>query len=314
MAKKFISKLTRDDIKSILKVYWKQLLWIWFLIWFLLFLLNIFLSLSIYTSSFSDTLQDRLWIYFYIRDIPWEENITYKKIITLKEELETQWLKVAFSSKEDAFGFLEKRVPELINNLKKFDIANPLPATLYVMFKNDNQYQLLKQSILKYKEIILNINDITQWDQLKQQENRTLNIINFANFIKILSYVFIIIIGLIIITFLLFLVNSIFNTFYSDLSIKKTLWATSSQINETFLWVLFKLIWLAFIINIVLLLISGYITWFYLQRLFDFDLMKYISSNIFEIILLFIIEFSIILWIWFYSSSTFIQTLNKKLK
>jgi cell division protein FtsX len=107
--------------------------------------------------------------------------------------LEKQGLKVVFSSKEDAFKFLEKRVPELISNLKKFDIKNPLPATLYVMFQNDNQYETLKNSILKYKEIILNIKDIDESSTLKQQENRVLNIINFTNFIMILSYTLIVV-------------------------------------------------------------------------------------------------------------------------
>ncbi len=313
MITKYMSKLTKHEVNAIFKIYWKELFWIWFLVWFLFFLLNIFLWVSIYTSSLSDTLKDKLGIYFYVKDIPWEENTTYKKIITLKEDLEKQWLKVVFSSKEDAFKFLEKRVPELISNLKKFDIKNPLPATLYVMFQNDNQYETLKNSILKYKEIILNIKDIDESSTLKQQENRVLNIINFTNFIMILSYTLIVVLWLIILAFLLFLVNSIFNTFHTDLSIKKILWATSNQIKESFLWILIVVIWMAFLVNIILLLLSGYVTWFYLNKLFEFSLWSYIINNIFTIIIVFIIEIAITIWISFYSSSILIKNINEKL-
>ncbi len=313
MTMKHMSKLTKHEVNSIFKIYWKELFGVWFLIWFLLFLLNVFLWASIYTSNLSDTLKDKLGIYFYIRDIPWEENATYKKIITLKEDLEKQGLSVVFSSKEDAFKFLEKRVPELITNLKKFDIKNPLPATLYVMFQNDNQYESLKTSILKYKEIILNIKDIDQWSTLKQQENRILNIINITNFIRILSYVLIVVLWLIILAFLLFLVNSIFNTFHTDLSIKKILWATTNQIKESFLWVLLVVIGMAFLVNIVLLWISVYVTWFYLNKLFEFSLAAYVASNIFTIIIVLIIEIAIAVWVSFYSSSLLIKTLNERL-
>lgn len=313
MATKYISKLAKHEVNSIFKIYWKELFGIWFLIWFLFFLLNVFLWISIYTSNFSNTLKDKLGIYFYVRDIPWEENTTYKKIITLKEDLESKWLKVVFSSKEDAFSFLEKRVPELITNLKKFNINNPLPATLYVMFKNDNQYETLKTSILKYKEIILNVKDIDQSSTVKQQENRILNIINFTNFFKILSYTLIIVLWFIILVFLLFLVNSIFNTFHTDLSIKKILWATTNQIKESFLRILVTVILIAFIVNIVLLWLSWYVTWFYLNKLFEFNISRYIFDNIFSIIIIFIIEIAITILISFYSSSLLIKTLNEKL-
>lgn len=313
MATKYISKLTKHEVNSIFKTYWKELFWVWFLIWFLFFLLNVFLWLSIYTSNLSDTLKDKLGIYFYVKDIPWEENSTYKQIITLKEDLEKQGLKVAFSSKEDAFKFLEKRVPELITNLKKFDIKNPLPATLYVMFQNEHQYEILKNSILKYKDIILNIKDIDQSSTLKQQENRVLNIINFTNFIMILSYTLIVVLWLIILAFLLFLVNSIFNTFHTDISIKKILWATSNQIKESFLLILLIVITIAFLINIVLLWISLYIGWFYLNKLFEFSLWSYMFGNIFTIIIILIIEMAITVWISFYSSSILIKSINEKL-
>jgi preprotein translocase subunit SecE len=129
----------------------------------------------------------------------------------------------------------------------------------------------------------------------------------------ILSYTLIVVLWLIILAFLLFLVNSIFNTFHTDLSIKKILWATSNQIKESFLWILIVVIWMAFLVNIILLLLSGYVTWFYLNKLFEFSLWSYIINNIFTIIIVFILEIAITIWISFYSSSILIKNINEKL-
>ena len=65
-----------------------------------------------------------------------------------------------FSSKDDALAFLQKKLPDVVNNFQKFGIDNPLPATLYVMFDNDRGYESLKTIILKNKDIILNTKDI----------------------------------------------------------------------------------------------------------------------------------------------------------
>jgi cell division protein FtsX len=67
-----------------------------------------------------------------------------------------------FSSKDDAFAFLKDRIPEVVDSFQKYGIENPLPATLYVMFENENEYQELRSTIMEYKNIILNIKDIDQ--------------------------------------------------------------------------------------------------------------------------------------------------------
>ena len=66
-----------------------------------------------------------------------------------------------FSSKDDALAFLQKKVPDIVNNFQNFGIDNPLPATLYVMFDNNSKYEALKTIIVKNNDIILNTNDIS---------------------------------------------------------------------------------------------------------------------------------------------------------
>jgi uncharacterized protein (DUF2164 family) len=57
---------------------------------FLLFLLNIFLGISLYANQFTGEIKDRLGMYFYIKDIPDQEAETYKRVISLKDQLESK--------------------------------------------------------------------------------------------------------------------------------------------------------------------------------------------------------------------------------
>lgn len=106
----------------------------------------------------------------------------------MKDELQSKGLKVMFSSKDDALAFLQKKIPDVVDNFQKFGISNPLPATLYVMFSSDSEYTILKTVILNHKDIILNVKDIDAGSTIKQQENRILTVINMSNFIVVSSY------------------------------------------------------------------------------------------------------------------------------
>jgi hypothetical protein len=59
-------------------------------------------------------------MYFYIKDIPGQEEKTYKDILLMKDELQSQGLKVMFSSKDDALAFLQKKIPDVVDNFQKF--------------------------------------------------------------------------------------------------------------------------------------------------------------------------------------------------
>jgi cell division protein FtsX len=223
MNKSNVSKILWEDLGEICKVSRKQLTLVSVLIGVLLFLLNTFLGVSFYAGNFSDTLKDKLGMYFYIKDTPGQESQTYTEIMTLQDELKSKHLTVMFSSKEEALTFLEKKIPNVVENFQKYGINNPLPATLYVMFRNQSQYESLKSIIIKHKDIILNIKDIDPDKTLQQQENRVLTIINFSNFIQVLSYSIIALLGIISLSFVIFLLRNMFDTFSADFKIKKIL-------------------------------------------------------------------------------------------
>lgn len=258
-------------------------------------------------------MKDKLGMYFYINDTVGNEQMVYKEIMNLKDELEWEGLDVIFSSKEDAFKFLQDRVPEVVQSFKKYGIENPLPATLYVMFDNEDEYQLLRNSIMNHKNIILNIKDIDKWTNLKQQENRILTVINLTNFLKTISYVLMWVLWIIFLFFLSFLLENIFQRFRNDLSVKKLLWATHSQIVKSFMWITMKVLVAAVVVALLLMAASVFSINHYLTELFNVSMFVYIRENIGMFITIIAIELVALFGISFVVSFLFVKSLNKKI-
>lgn len=251
-------------------------------------------------------------MYFYIKDTTtqtWDMNA---RIISLKDTLEAEWLQVTFLSKTDALAFLQKKVPDVVNNFRKFGIDNPLPATLYVMFDSDKKYESLKTIIQNNKDIILNVKDVDAWSTIKQQENRVLTIINLSNFVVVISYLIIAILLAMILAFLGFLLKNVFHTFHKELAVKKILWATYHQIIQGFVSLTTNVLLFSFLICLVLLLISGIMVNYYIYTLFDITL-RNIFHNIIWALVIFIIEVIVVAWVGYGFSHFFARELNKHL-
>lgn len=312
MQKSNLSTILWKDFLEIFKISKYQLIFVSALIGVLLFLLNSFLGVSLYTNNFSDWLKDRLWMYFYIKEAPGKESETYTEIMTLKDKLQAEWLEILFSSKEDALGFLEKKIPNVVENFQKYGIENPLPATLYVMFKNKDQYEDLKEIIIQHKDLILNIKDIDTdpGKSLQQQENRMLTFINFTNFIQTVSWSIIWLLSVIILTLMWFLLHSVYEKFHNDFKLKKMLGAWSQQITTGFVWLTLGIIIWSFILCTVLLLITWIIINVFIQKLFGMSLFNVIGS-VSIVSMIYLMQIIIVSTIALILSYFYIYKLNK---
>ena len=215
-----------------------------------------FVSLGIRFDDINNVVTDKIGIYFYIDDTQANSDEIYKRIINIKDQLALQDIEVNFSSKDDAFDFLETKIPEITKNFDKFGIDNPLPSTLYVMFDNKNEYEIMKDVIVQNKDIILNIKDIDQWAGLQQQENRSLRILNIMSLIQNSIYFVIIMLAIIIITFTQHLLKSFFFEYYTELQTKKLLWATHKDANGWFILTLLFIITTWFVISLAITCIT----------------------------------------------------------
>ncbi len=308
------SKPFIDDIKSIFRTYRWQMIWISVLSGFLLFLLNILIGVSMYGNMLNDSLRDKLWMYFYLRNDVESESKVYKQVIRLKDKLEDEWLQVNFLTKEDAMDFMMKRLPELTGSLEKFWMQNPLPATLYVTFSDKSQYQVLQDVMLENKDIVLNIQDLDQIDNLEEQENRIVNVIKLSNFVQILAISLVIVIAAVILSFSIFFLRSIFTRFWNDIQVKKLLGASKAQIIMPFLWLVLYAIIGGFLLSLVLTLSSLGVFDFYMSQLFGSTLTSHLFANWGSILLLFVVEIVMIIWLLMGISYVFVSRLHKKLK
>lgn len=308
------SKPFIDDIKSIFRTYRWQMIWISVLSGFLLFLLNILIGVSMYGNMLNDSLRDKLWMYFYLRNDVESESKVYKQVIRLKDKLEDEWLQVNFLTKEDAMDFMMKRLPELTWSLEKFWMQNPLPATLYVTFSDKSQYQVLQDVMLENKDIVLNIQDLDQIDNLEEQENRIVNVIKLSNFVQILAISLVIVIAAVILSFSIFFLRSIFTRFWNDIQVKKLLWASKAQIIMPFLWLVLYAIIGGFLLSLLLTLSSLGVFDFYMSQLFGSTLTSHLFANWGSILLLFVVEIVMIIWLLMGISYVFVSRLHKKLK
>lgn len=308
------SKPFIDDIKSIFRTYKWQMIWISVLSGFLLFLLNILIGVSMYGNTLNDSLRDKLWMYFYLRNDVESESKVYKQVIRLKDKLENEWLQVNFLTKEDAMDFMMKRLPELTGSLEKFWMQNPLPATLYVTFSDKSQYQVLQDVMLENKDIVLNIQDLDQIDNLEEQENRIVNVIKLSNFVQILAISLVIVIAAVILSFSIFFLRSIFTRFWNDIQVKKLLWASKAQIIMPFLWLVLYAIIGGFVLSLLLTLSSLGVFDFYMSQLFGSTLTSHLFANWGSILLLFVVEIVMIIWLLMGISYVFVSRLHKKLK
>ncbi len=306
------NSLVKKDVKMILKSSWSHFLWIWLLMWFLMFLLNVFLGLSIYTQKFSGDLKDKLGMYFYIKDVPGKESEIYKEVIKIKDELESKWLRVMFSSKQDAITSLEKKIPDVVQTFQKYGIDNPLPATLYVMFDSDDKYQILKTIIIEHKSLILNIKDISQWNSIKQQENRVLTAINLSNFIVNISYVIVMLLWIVILSFLIFLLKDVFYKFYKDFEIRKLLWASYIQVMQTFIILSLLLISFSFAVGVVLFGLWVVTLNLYVWQLFNISVFG-VSTWLYKVLFAVVLEVVILAITSWFTSYSFIRSLHKKI-
>jgi hypothetical protein len=91
------------------------------------------------------------------------------------------------------------------------------------MFTSNKEYEILRTTILEYKDIILNVKDVNQSKTIQQQENRILNIININNFIITMSLIIVVFLALVIFTFLGYQTNFIFQYLKKQIEIKTLL-------------------------------------------------------------------------------------------
>lgn len=215
---------------------------------FLLFFVNVLALVAHQVERSREEVQGKLWVYFYLDDVAYDSEVLYAKAIELMWWLEEKWLEVAFYSKEDAFDLLSQRLPDVVGSLEAFNIDNPLPPTLYILFDSQEQYDILKDTLVRYEDMIVNLDDVSSGLSFGEQEQRVAKVINLMNFLKYLSWFLVSITVLIMLVFLLYALRINFFRFRKQLEVEKLLGAPYIKIIAPFLLYIWSILLCSFLL------------------------------------------------------------------
>lgn|GEM_PF-1247469 len=198
--------------------------------------------------------------------------------MSMKSDLEHAGLEVEYHSKEDALSMLQERIPGVIQNFDKYGIANPLPATMYVTFDNNNEYQALSGIVSTYKDVVRNAESIQTKGGFAEQQERIANIINITNFATAFSLVLVIVVSAMIITFLILIITMKCRQFLKNIEVEKLLGARYMTIKMPFLISIVFMLLISFVLTGVIVGVIAYYIGSSFTYLFHTSLLSYIGS------------------------------------
>lgn len=222
----------------------------------LMMFLTLLMGLSSHLSDVSQGLYDKLGMYFYIN----KEAEQDSKIVELLQELKLANIDTEYLSHDDALQALEKKIPDIVQKFKDYNINTNLPSTLYIRVHSESQHQKLIEILPRYSQLIENIGDLEQGISLQSQEKRIMKALDFARFLQGTSIALIVIFAGIVIAVTLLLLYFKLKQFEDVLAIKKILGATLFQIRMPFLIFIGGVIGLGLLISFGLTLLLALIT------------------------------------------------------
>ncbi len=245
----------------------------------------------------SADITQKLGFYFYITEPTQStnklsESDIFMKVMHLKDELTEQGLEVEYYSKEDALKLLQERIPGVIQNFDRYGISNPLPATMYVTFANNEQFLALSGIVSNYTDVVRNAESIQTKGGFAEQQQRISNIINITNFSTVFSIVLMGVVCIMIVTFLILIITMKCRQFWKNIEIEKLLGANYLTIKMPFLVSIIIMLAIAFLLTSIIVLVISYYIGSSFSYLFHTSLASYaISIGARNILLIVILEF-----------------------
>ncbi len=200
----------------------------------LMLFLTLIVGLSSHLTDVSTGLTNKLGMYFYVSQNQ-TGDVVNAKIVSLMRELEIANIDAQYLSQEDAVAALEKKLPDIVQKFKDYNINAQLPSTLYISIHNEAQHNQLTQILPKYSDIIENIGDLWDSTSIRAQEQRVMRALDFSYFLKNISVALIIIFSIVMVAVVLLLLYFKMKQFEDILSLKKILGATAAQMRNPFL-------------------------------------------------------------------------------
>lgn len=173
----------RSNCKALFRASWVQTLLTVVILSSLLVLSTILGGVVQITDTTVDSLEEKLWFYFYLNESI-DEEVGASVLLALTQDLKSIGLNPVYYSKEQAFERLARSLPNVIDDLAKYDIENPLPPTLYVPFSDRESYELLRNVLLEYDDFITNSEELNSQIVFGDQEKRIQSVLSVSHTIQ----------------------------------------------------------------------------------------------------------------------------------
>lgn len=290
-----------------------QLVMMSFVFALLLMFLHVFLLASQLTNNAATGVKEKLWVYFYIKDANQvssgvTEQQLAARVISFKDSLEHWGARVKYYSKEDALKNLQSRLPNMVGNFDEYGIENPLPATLYVSFTDQKQYDYVMEAKNSFEDILLTKSTANA----KEQFSRNARLINLLGVLQFFFLFIVLACVVVILVFLGMIIKTKFAGMHHSINVQKLLWSPFLRLKKPFFLNIVFVFTIAYIITLILsaILLSNLSSVF--PYLFGMELKEVFNgTNGFNLSRLFI-EFILLLFISIVYANRELSRLLKK--
>jgi len=175
--------------------------------------------------------------------------------VKLLEEMKQAGLTTTFFSKDDAFRLMAKKLPDIIDQLGVYGIENPLPPTLYIVYKNQEQYESMKSIVSRYDDAISTLDNISLKSSFEEQTRRASRLVTMMHVLLAICLVLIggvvVMIGMVI----SYIVTNFFFRFQQQVELTSLLGGSWWVVVAPFVWVIMSIMLLAWLGSVI-------VTWY----------------------------------------------------
>lgn len=228
-----------QTILQMIRVGWKQSLIASFIVLCLLLLIHMLSILARNAWKTTGDVQQQLWVFLYLRDDVEDSGVK------LLEELQEAWLTTTYFSKDDAFRLLAKKLPDILEQLSVYGIQNPLPPTIYIVYKNQEQYESMKSIVSRYDDAISTLDNVTLKSSFQEQTWRASRLVTMMQVLlaicTVLIWWVVVMIGMVI----SYIVTNFFYRFQQQVELTSLLWWSRWVVVSPFVRVILSILFLA---------------------------------------------------------------------
>jgi cell division protein FtsX len=228
-----------QTIAQMFRVGWKQSLVASFIVLCLLLLVHILSVLARNAWKTSLDVQQQLGVFIYLRDDAAEEGVK------LLEEMKQAGLTTTFFSKDDAFRLLAKKLPDVLDQLSVYGIDNPLPPTVYIVYRNQEQYEAMKSIVGRYDSIISTLDNLSLSSSFEEQTRRASRLVTMMHVIFALCILLIVWVVVMIGMVISYIVTNFFYRFQQQVELTSLLGGSRWVVLAPFVWVITSIMFIA---------------------------------------------------------------------